>query len=144
MVLAKKITTCLLFDGQAGEAARHYTSIFPGSKITSESPLVTVFQIEGQEFMALNGPKSAFTWAVSLLVSCETQEEIDGYWEKLSKGGEEQPCGWVKDKYGLSWQIVPAIFSALLEDKDRAKAGRAMQAMMRMKKIGRASCRERV
>lgn len=135
-MLSKKITPCLLFAGQAEEAAKFYTSIFKKSKITHRSPFATSFRIEGHDFVALNGPKCDFTWAVSFYVACKTQKEVDYYWSKLlAGGGEEQPCGWVKDKYGLSWQIVPTPMLKLIEDKDKKKAERAMQAMMTMKKI---------
>ena len=111
-MLYKKITPCLLFDGRAQEAAEFYVSIFKKSKITHKNPFATSFRIEGHDFVALNGPKTPFTWAVSFYVACKTQKEIDYYWSKLrAGGGKEQPCGWVKDKYGLSWQIAPTIIS---------------------------------
>ncbi len=144
----QKITPYLWFDHQAEEAARFYTSIFQNSKMGSVSrfgeggplPAGTVmtvsFELEGQEFVALNGgPQFKFTEAVSFLVSCETQDEVDYYWEKLSEGGEEQPCGWLKDKYGLSWQVVPTILGQLLQDQDAEKARRVTEAMLQMKKI---------
>lgn len=144
----QKITPYLWFDHQAEEAARFYTSIFKNSRIGSISrfgeggPMpagtaITVsFQLEGQEFLALNGgPQFKFNEAVSFLVSCETQEEVDYYWEKLSEGGEEQPCGWLKDKYGLSWQVVPTILGQLLTDQNPEKAQRVTQAMLQMKKF---------
>ena len=135
-MLFKQITPCLLFDGNAHEAAKFYTSIFKKSKITHESPFAISFRIEDQDFVALNGPKTSFTWAVSFYVACKTQQEIDYYWSKfLAGGGEEQPCGWVKDKFGLSWQIIPSFLPGLFEDKDRAKADRTMQAMLKMKKL---------
>ena len=135
-MLSQKITPCLLLDGKAQEAAEFYVSIFKKSKITHSNPLATSFSIEGHDFMALNGPKVPFTWGVSFYVACKTQKEIDYYWSRLSAdGGEEQPCGWVKDKFGLSWQIVPAVVFALLEDKDKEKADRTMQAMCKMKKL---------
>jgi len=137
-----KITTCLLFDGHAEEAARYYTSIFKGSKIVSTNPLVTIFRLEGQEFMALNGPKSEFTWAMSLVVTCKTQKEIDYYWSKLSAGGEEQPCGWVKDKFGVSWQVMPAVIPELLNDDDAKKVDRVMQAVLGMKKLDIAALKK--
>jgi predicted 3-demethylubiquinone-9 3-methyltransferase (glyoxalase superfamily) len=138
-----KITPFLWFDGQAEEAMRFYVSIFRNSKVGSvnragpNGPVITVsFQLEGQEFMALNGgPKYKFTEAISLFVSCETQQEVDELWEKLTAGGEEQPCGWLKDKYGLSWQIIPTALGRMLGDKDPARAQRAMQAMLQMKKL---------
>jgi predicted 3-demethylubiquinone-9 3-methyltransferase (glyoxalase superfamily) len=139
----QKITPFLWFDGQAEEAMHFYVSIFRNSKVGSvnragpNGPVITVsFQLEGQEFMALNGgPKYKFTEAVSLFVSCETQQEVDELWGKLTAGGEEQPCGWLKDKYGLSWQIIPTALGRMLGDKDPAKAQRALQAMLQMKKI---------
>jgi len=140
--MLNKITTCLLFDGHAEEAARYYTSIFKGSKIVSTNPLVTIFRLEGQEFMALNGPKSEFTWAMSLVVTCKTQKEIDYYWSKLSAGGEEQPCGWVKDKFGVSWQVMPAVIPELLNDDDAKKVDRVMQAVLGMKKLDIAALKK--
>jgi predicted 3-demethylubiquinone-9 3-methyltransferase (glyoxalase superfamily) len=144
----QKITQFLWFDNQAEEAMNFYVSIFKNSKIVSVSrygeagpgPSGTVltgtFQLDGQEFMALNGgPEFKFTEAISLFVSCETQEEVDYFWERLSEGGEESQCGWLKDKFGLSWQIVPTALGELLGDKDPQKAGRVMQAMLQMKKI---------
>jgi predicted 3-demethylubiquinone-9 3-methyltransferase (glyoxalase superfamily) len=139
----QKITPFLWFDGQAEEAMHFYVSIFRNSKVGSvnragpNGPVITVsFQLEGQEFMALNGgPKYKFTEAVSLFVSCETQQEVDELWGKLTAGGEEQPCGWLKDKYGLSWQIIPTALGRMLGDKDPARAQRALQAMLQMKKI---------
>lgn len=139
----QKITPFLWFDGQAEEAMHFYVSIFRNSKVGSvnragpNGPVITVsFQLEGREFMALNGgPKYKFTEAISLFVSCETQQEVDELWGKLVAGGEEQPCGWLKDKYGLSWQIIPTALGRMLGDKDPARAQRAMQAMLQMKKI---------
>ena len=140
--MLKKISPCLLFDGKAEEAAKYYVSIFRKSKIISVNPWVTRFKLEGQEFMALNGPKSDFTWAVSFFVTCETQKEIDYYWDKLAAGGEEQPCGWVKDKFGLSWQIVPSIINDLIGDADPKKVNRTMQAVSRMKKLDLAKIKK--
>jgi predicted 3-demethylubiquinone-9 3-methyltransferase (glyoxalase superfamily) len=144
----QKITTFLWFDNQAEEAMNFYCSIFKDSKILSVSRygeagpgpkgqvMTGTFQLNGQEFMALNGgPEFNFTEAISLFVNCETQQEVDELWKKLSAGGEEGPCGWLKDKYGLSWQIVPSLLGKLLGDKDAAKAQRVMQAMLKMKKI---------
>ncbi len=114
-MLYKKITPCLLFQGQAQEAAEFYTSIFKKSKILDSTPFTTSFRIEGHDFVALNGPKASFTWAVSFYVTCKNQKEVDYYWSKLSSGGgEEQPCGWVKDKFGLSWQIIPDAWSVFV------------------------------
>lgn len=144
-----KISPFLWFDGNAEEAANFYTSIFKNSKILKISrygeggpgPAGTVmvvnFQIEGQEFIALNGgPHFKFTEAISFTISTETQEETDYYWNKLTAGGgQEVECGWLKDKFGLCWQVTPKVLSELLADKDKAKAGRVMQAMLKMKKI---------
>lgn len=135
-MLFQKITPCLLFDGQAEEAAEFYVSIFKKSKITHPGPFSTSFRLEGHDFVALNGPKTKFNWGVSFYIACKTQKEIDFYWSKLlSGGGEEQPCGWVKDRYGLSWQVVPVSLLGMIENKDKQKAERAMQAMMKMKKL---------
>ena len=144
----QKITTFLWFNNNAEEAARFYTSVFPNSKITSASrypdnapmpagtALVVSFELSGQEFMALNGgPQFTFTEAISLMVRCETQAEIDELWSKLSAGGQEGPCGWLKDQFGLSWQIVPTILERLMADKDREKANRTFKALMQMKKL---------
>ena len=148
----QKITPFLWFDDKAEEAASFYTSIFRNSKIVSiarygdagaevsgrpKGTVMTVaFQLEGQEFVALNGgPQFKFTEAISFVVNCQTQEEVDEYWEKLFDGGREVQCGWLKDKYGLSWQIVPTILSEMLNDPDPKKAERVMKAMLQMKKI---------
>lgn len=148
----QKIITFLWFDTQAEEAANFYVSLFKNSKIESVSrypaegeditgkqagTVMTVkFRLDGQEFIALNGgPHFKFTEAVSLVVNCETQEEIDEFWEKLTEGGAEVQCGWLKDKYGLSWQIVPPVLDEMLQDADAEKAGRVMKAMLQMKKI---------
>jgi predicted 3-demethylubiquinone-9 3-methyltransferase (glyoxalase superfamily) len=139
----QKITTFLWFDGQAEEAMTFYVSLFKNSRIVSTTPgpdgkmLTGTFELDGQRFMALNGgPKYKFTEAVSLFVNCETQAEVDDLWRKLTAdGGAESMCGWLKDKYGLSWQIIPTALGRLLGDRDRAKAGRAMQAMLQMRKI---------
>jgi predicted 3-demethylubiquinone-9 3-methyltransferase (glyoxalase superfamily) len=148
----QKITPCLWFDNQAEEAVNFYVSIFNNSKVgriarygeagaeVSGRPKGTVmtveFQLEGQEFLALNGgPIFKFTEAISFIVNCETQEKIDEMWEKLSKGGEKGECGWLKDKYGLSWQIVPPVLSEMLQDKDAEKTERVMKAMLQMKKL---------
>jgi len=137
-----KISPFLWFENQAEEAAKFYTSIFRNSRITSLMPgpdgsvLGVNFQLEGQEFKALNGgPQFKFTPAISLFVTCETQDEVDALWDKLAAGGQVQPCGWLQDKYGLSWQIIPRVLGEMLSDKDRARAGRAMNAMLQMKKI---------
>jgi predicted 3-demethylubiquinone-9 3-methyltransferase (glyoxalase superfamily) len=140
-----RITPFLWFDTESQEAAEFYTSVFPNSKITkvttrpdrSDEPVLTVeFELDGQRFIALNGgPQFSFTEAVSFDVKCQTQEDVDGYWETLSEGGEEGPCGWLKDRFGLSWQIVPEVLPRLLADPDREKADRVFSAMMKMGKI---------
>jgi predicted 3-demethylubiquinone-9 3-methyltransferase (glyoxalase superfamily) len=134
---ASKITPFLWFDKNAEEAIRFYTSIFKNSKIIQLHPMVSTFELDGQKFMALNGgPQFRFTEAISLFVNCDTQEEIDYYWEKLtSDGGSEVECGWLKDKYGLSWQIVPAILNEFISDPDREKSERVMKALLKMKKL---------
>jgi len=144
----QKITPFLWFDGKAEEAMNFYTSIFENSKVVNVTrvgeggpgPKGTVmsatFQLEGQEFHALNGgPMFSFTPAVSFFVNCETQQEVDELWEKLSAGGEKQRCGWLKDKFGLSWQIIPSVLGKLLQDKNPAKAKAVMTAMMQMDKL---------
>ena len=144
----QKITPFLWFDNQAEEAMNFYVSIFKNSKVLSvnrygegaPAPKGTVmtanFQLEGQAFTALNGgPMFKFTPAISFVVHCETQAEVDEYWEKLSAGGKENQCAWLEDKFGVSWQIVPNVLIELLSDTDPAKAGRVMQAMMQMTKI---------
>jgi predicted 3-demethylubiquinone-9 3-methyltransferase (glyoxalase superfamily) len=142
------ITPCLWFDTEGEEAAQFYTSVFPNSKIVdiarygsagprSEGTVMTVsFELDGQQFVALNGgPQFTFNEAISFQVSCESQEEVDAFWSKLSEGGEEGPCGWLKDKYGVSWQIVPTALPELLADPDPERSQRVMQAMLEMKKI---------
>jgi len=144
----QKITPFLWFDDQAEEAMNFYVSIFKNSKVLSVSRygeggprpkgmvMTATFQLDGQEFTALNGgPEFHFTEAISLYVNCETQEEVDDLWDKLSDGGEKGRCGWLKDKYGLSWQIIPTALGELLGVKDAVKAERVMQAMLQMDKI---------
>jgi predicted 3-demethylubiquinone-9 3-methyltransferase (glyoxalase superfamily) len=144
----QKVTTFLTFKEKGEEAVNLYVSLFKNSKIMSivrskgEGPIAkgallhASFQLDGQEFMAMDGgPYFSFAQGISLFVNCETQEEMDRLWDKLSEGGEEQPCGWVKDKYGVLWQIVPPILGELLNDKDAEKARRVMEAMLKMKKI---------
>ena len=144
----QKITPFLWFDDKAEEAMNFYVSIFknsrrgrisrygeagPGPKGTV---MVATFQLEGQEFIALNGgPHFKFTEAISLVVSCETQDEVDGFWEKLSEGGAKSQCGWLKDKYGLSWQVVPSALGKLMSDPDPEKSKRVMTAMLKMTKM---------
>jgi len=148
----RKITPCMWFDNQAEEAANFYTFIFKNSKIVNMtrygeagaevsgrpvgSVMTVAFQLQGQEFLALNGgPQFKFTEAISFIVNCKTQKEIDEFWRKLSEGGEKGPCGWLKDKYGVSWQIVPTVLGEMLQDKDAEKSERVMKAMLEMKKI---------
>src|ERR1700686_5351338 len=144
----QKITPFLWFDGKAEEAANFYVSIFKNSKIGTVNRygengpvpkgtvMIATFQIDGQDFIALNGgPQFKFSAAISFVVNCETQEEVDHFWEKLSAGGEKRQCGWLKDKYGLSWQIVPTVLGELMQDKDSEKSQRVMKAMLQMKKI---------
>ncbi len=133
--MAKQIYPCLWFDNQAQAAAAYYCSIFPNSKIISSSPMVTYFDLNGKQFMGLNGgPKFNFTEAVSFVIPCENQEEIDHYWDKLTAdGGEESMCGWLKDKYGLSWQVVPTILGELMSDP--IKGHRVIQAFLKMQKF---------
>jgi predicted 3-demethylubiquinone-9 3-methyltransferase (glyoxalase superfamily) len=132
----KKITPFLWFDNQAEEAAKLYTSIFKNSKIGAVSAMTVTFTLDGQDFIALNGgPMFKFTEAISFSVDCQSQEEVNELWEKLSEGGQKSRCGWLKDKYGLSWQIVPRVLVTLLQDKDPVKSKRVMQAMMQMDKI---------
>ena len=138
----QKITTFLWFDKEAEEAANFYVALFPDSAVTKVTPgpdgsfLVVEFRLAGQDYIALNGgPHFKFTEAISLSIDCGTQTEVDRYWEALSAGGSTSQCGWVKDKYGLSWQVVPGVLLDLLADADRAKAGRAMAAMMTMTKL---------
>jgi predicted 3-demethylubiquinone-9 3-methyltransferase (glyoxalase superfamily) len=132
----QKITPFLWFDGKAEDAARFYTSIFTNSKIESITPMSATFQLDGLEFIALNGgPQFTFTEAISFFVRCETQEEIDYFWEKLSAGGEKGRCGWLKDKLGVSWQIVPPVLGEMLNDEDDEKSQRVMQAMLQMEKL---------
>ena len=131
-----KITPFLWFDGRAEEAAKFYTSIFKNSKIESISPMSATFVLAGQQFVALNGgPQFKFTEAISFFVSCETQKEIDYFWEELSAGGEKSRCGWLKDKFGVSWQVVPPILGDMLNDEDAGKSQRVMQAMLKMDKL---------
>lgn len=132
--MIKQIYPCLWFDGKAKEAAEFYCSIFKNSKITVDTAMVVNFEIDGKKFMGLNGgPKFDFTESVSFVIECETQEEIDYYWDKLTAGGEESMCGWLKDKYGLSWQVIPGIIGKLMTDGE--KAGRVMQEILKMRKL---------
>ncbi len=148
MATLSKVTPCLWFDTEGEEAATFYTSIFENSRISkvtrygSAGPrpsgmVMTVnFELDGQEFMALNGgPEFTFNEAVSFQVNCESQEEVDELWARLSDGGEEGPCGWLKDKYGLSWQVIPNVLDELIGDPDPERSQRAMKAMLGMRKI---------
>ena len=150
----QKITLFLWFDGKAEEAANFYSSVFSGSKIVNimrygeagpgpkGSVMSVTFQLHGQDFIALNGgPMFTFSAAISFFVDCATQEEVDELWEKLSAGGEKQRCGWLKDKYGVSWQIITTALGELLQDKDPARATRVMRAMLQMDRIDIASLR---
>ncbi len=143
-----EITPCLWFDTEGEEAALLYTSVFPNSRIVDisrygsagprpEGTVMTVsFELDGHKFVALNGgPDFTFSEAISFQVSCKTQEEVDAFWSKLSEGGEEGPCGWLKDRFGVSWQIVPTVLPKLLADPDPETSQRVMQAMLKMKKI---------
>ncbi len=148
----QKVTPLLWFDDKAEEAAKFYASIFKNSKIKSVtrygeegaraagrpkgSVMTVVFELEGQEFIGLNGgPVFTFSPAISFVVNCKTQKEVDELWEKLSEGGEKGQCGWLKDKYGVSWQIVPTVLGEMLQDKDPKKSRRVMEAMLKMDKI---------
>ncbi len=137
----QKITTFLTFSNQVEEAVNLYTSVFKNSKVLSisrngESVISATFELNGQTFYALNGgPHFTFSNGISLFVNCETQAEVDELWEKLSEGGEKGRCGWLKDKFGVSWQIIPSALGKLMQDKDRGKANSVIQAMMKMNKI---------
>ena len=143
-----EITPCLWFDTEGEEAAKFYTSVFPNSRIVdvarygeagprSAGTVMTVsFELDGQKFVALNGgPEFTFNEAISFQVSGKTQDEVDAFWSQLSEGGEEGPCGWLKDRYGVSWQIVPSVLPELLSDPDQEKSQRVMRAMLKMKRI---------
>ncbi|GGG95274.1 VOC family protein [Pedobacter zeae] len=133
--MAKPLVTCLWFDGQAEAAANFYCSVFKDSKITQVTPMVVTFELNGNKFMGLNGgPKFKFDEAISIMVNCDNQDEIDYYWDALTKdGGEESVCGWLKDKFGLSWQIVPSNLGELMAEPERAK--RVMEKVMKMVKL---------
>jgi predicted 3-demethylubiquinone-9 3-methyltransferase (glyoxalase superfamily) len=150
--MMQKVTPCLWFDNQAEEAVNFYVSIFKNTKIGNithygeegakvsgrpkGSVMTVTFQLDGQEFMALNGgPHFTFTEAVSFIIHCASQEEVDELWEKLSEGGEKGQCGWLKDKYGLSWQIVPTVLSEMMQSHDFQKTNRVMSALLQMKKL---------
>jgi predicted 3-demethylubiquinone-9 3-methyltransferase (glyoxalase superfamily) len=151
----QKITPFLWFDSQAEEAAAFYVSVFRNSRIEAVtrygeagpgpkgSVMTVAFELDGQKFAALNGgPHFKFTEAISFVVNCETQAEVDQFWAKLSEGGQEVQCGWLKDKYGLSWQIVPTVFVEMMKDQDAERSQRVMKAMMQMKKLDIARLEE--
>jgi predicted 3-demethylubiquinone-9 3-methyltransferase (glyoxalase superfamily) len=151
----QKITPFLWFDNQAEEAIDFYISVFKNGRLLSvtrngeggpgpsEAVLTASFELEGQQFIALNGgPHFKFNEAVSFVVNCETQGDVDYYWDKLSTGGQESQCGWLKDKFGLSWQVVPTILPSLLQNKDPEKAKRTMEALMKMKKLDIATLKQ--
>ncbi len=155
----QKITPFLWFDSQAEDAVKFYVSIFKGSRIRGVtryddegakaagrpkgSVMTVAFELDGQEFTALNGgPIFKFTEAISFVVNCETQKEVDHFWEKLSAGGQEVQCGWLKDRFGVSWQVVPTVLVEMLQDKDREKSKRVMAAMLKMKKIDIAALKK--
>src|SRR3954469_1173669 len=140
------LTPCLWFDTQGEEAAEFYTSIFPNSRIThverygeagpraAGTAIIVSFELDGKKFVALNGgPEFPFSEAISFQIDCRSQEEVDHYWSALSAGGEEGPCGWLKDRYGVSWQVVPAVLSELIADPDSGRSQRAIRAMLQMK-----------
>ena len=132
--MKQEIYPCLWFDGNAKEAAEYYCSVFKNSKITTDTPMVVMFELNGKQFMGLNGGSQfKFNESVSFVVNCDNQEEIDYYWNTLTKGGEESMCGWLKDRYGLSWQIVPSNIGKLMSDPGRAP--RVMEEVLKMKKI---------
>ncbi len=132
--MTNQIYPCLWFDGQAKAAADFYCSVFKDGKIITDTPIVVVFEVNGSRFMGLNGgPHFKFDEAVSFVVNCDTQDEIDYYWEKLTDGGQESRCGWLKDKFGVSWQIVPSNIGEMMSDPSRAE--RVMGVVMRMKKL---------
>ncbi len=146
--MTQKITPFLWFDSNAEEAMNFYVSVFKNAEVLSVSRygeagpgpegsvMVANVRLDGQEFLALNGgPQFTFTEAVSFLIDCQSQEEVDYFWDRLSEGGEAGPCGWLKDRFGLSWQVVPSVLGEMLQDKDREKANRVMQAMLQMSKL---------
>jgi predicted 3-demethylubiquinone-9 3-methyltransferase (glyoxalase superfamily) len=154
-VTPSKITPHLWFADEAVEAAKFYVSLFPDSRVDSVTPIpadtpsgpagsvqVVEFTLAGQPFMAINaGPLDPFNHAISFVVSCEDQAEVDRYWDALSKGGTVEPCGWLKDRYGVSWQIVPAVLGEMMKDRDRSRAKRVMEAVLGMKKLDLAGLR---
>ena len=132
----QKITPFLWYNNQAEEAAKFYCGIFKNSQITSVTRMIVTFELDGQKFMALNGsPHFQFNEAISMFVNCDTQEEIDYFWDALSDDGEQSMCGWLKDKFGLSWQVVPSVLSKMMQDKDPEKVQRVSQAFLKMTKF---------
>lgn len=132
--MKKAIYPCLWFDNQAKEAAEFYCGIFPDSRISHESPIVVRFELNGNKYMALNGgPKFQFNESVSFVIECDTQEEIDHYWYKLCEGGEESMCGWLKDRYGVSWQVVPSMIGQLMGDPEKGQ--KVIEAFLKMRKF---------
>jgi len=132
--MRNELTTCLWFDGQAEEAARFYCSVFPNSEILTVNPMVTTFRVLNKNFMGLNGgPHFTFNESISFVIHCDTQQEIDYYWEKLTEGGQESMCGWLKDKYGVSWQVVPSNIGELMSDRE--KGPRVVAVLMPMRKL---------
>jgi predicted 3-demethylubiquinone-9 3-methyltransferase (glyoxalase superfamily) len=139
----QKITPFLWFDSQAEEAAKFYCSIFKDSRILHTSPMIVTFEILGQRFMGLNGgPRFKFTEAISFFINCKDQQEVDYYWDRLSASGEESMCGWLKDKYGLCWQVIPDALGELMSSPEPDRAQRVMQAMLKMRKIDVAVLQE--
>ena len=132
--MTHQIYPCLWFDGKAKAAAEFYCSVFKNGKILTDSPMVVTFEVNGTKFMGLNGgPQFKFNESISFVVNCDTQDEIDYYWDKLTEGGEESMCGWLKDKFGISWQIVPTIIGELMSDPEKAQ--RVIKAFMNMRKL---------
>jgi predicted 3-demethylubiquinone-9 3-methyltransferase (glyoxalase superfamily) len=131
-----KVSPFLWFEGNMQEAVRFYMSVFKEAKLVSMNPAMATFELLGQRFLALNAhPHHKFNEAISFFIECDTQAEVDYYWDKLAEGGGQQQCGWLKDRFGLSWQVIPKALGRLLMDEDREKANRVMQAMLKMKKI---------
>lgn len=132
--MSDKLFPCLWYNGEAKEAASFYCSLFKNSKIIDDTPMVVIFELDGNKFMALNGgPEFKFNESFSMVVQCDTQEDIDYYWDKLTEGGKESQCGWLKDKYGMSWQIVPSILSHLMKDPSKRQA--VIASFMKMRKF---------
>ena len=135
-IMSNTLYPCLWFDGQAKAAAEFYCSIFKNSRVIDDTPMVVTFELNGARFMGLNaGPQFKFNEAISFVINCSSQQEIDYYWDKLTAGGEESMCGWLKDKFGVSWQVVPEILGDMLKDPDRNKVDNVTKAFLRMKKF---------